>query len=258
MTSMKNKKIFESWSKIEPDETAQTRMFDSILARTNVEESEKVKVFSMNKPMFNRKRIAPIAAFFVLIVAIAWVFGNNVGWFDGKTLTADLGNDNTLSFYKGGSVGEAAFAWHTDWGDAINREFREEENHVLFGVLPVIGSATFRSSDNAFMHFEGDTGNTKIILSANGHPVTDTVVIGDEDISEINGIPVTAGYFVTDTNSKGVKTIIYFASFEANSTTVYMELAGDESDSDALRTEIGNLIDTVTQNPPDAAAITAQ
>lgn len=212
----------------------------------------------MNKTMFNRKWLAPIGAFFVLVVVFAWVFGNNVGWFDGKTLTADLGSGNTLSFYKGGSVGEAAFHWDTDWGDTINREFTADENHILFGALPVIGSATFRSSDNALMHFEGDTGNTKIILSANGHPVTDTVVIGNEDVSEINGIPVTAGYFVTDANSKGIKTIIYFASFDANSTTVYMELAGDESDSDALRTEIGNLIDTLTQNPPDAAAITAQ
>lgn len=258
MTSMKNKKIFESWSKIEPDETAQVRMFDSILARAHIGQSEKEEVFSMNKTMFNRKWLAPIGAFFVLVVVFAWVFGNNVGWFDGKTLTADLGSGNTLSFYKGGSVGEAAFAWDTDWGDAINREFTADENHILFGALPVIGSATFRSSDNALMHFEGDTGNTKIILSANGHPVTDTVVIGNEDVSEINGIPVAAGYFVTDANSKGIKTIIYFASFDANSTTVYMELAGDESDSDALRTEIGNLIDTLTQNPPDVAEITAQ
>jgi len=255
---MKNKRIFESWSKIEPDETAQTRMFDAILARTYVEESGKVKMFSMSKPMFNRNQMAPIASFFLLVVVFAWVFGNNVGWFDGKTLTADLGSGNTLSFYKGGNEGKAAFAWDADWGEAINREFTADEKHVLFGALQVTGSAIFRSSDNALMHFEGDTGNTKIILSSNGHPVTDTVVIGNEYVSEINGIPVTAGYFVTDASSKGVKTMIYFASFDASSTMVYIELAGDESDSDALRAEIGNLIDTLTQNPPDAAAITAQ
>ncbi len=253
---MKNKNIFDSWSKIEPDETAEARMLDSILAHAHTGQSEKDRMFSMNKTLVSWRWLAPIAACFVLVVVLVGLFGNNVGWFSGKTLTADLGNGNTLSFYKGSSVGEANFAWDADWGDAINREFTEDESYVLFGTLPVTGSATFRTTDKALMFFEGATGNAKIILSANGHPVTDNVVVGNEDTSEINGIPVTAGYFLTDANSKGIKTIFYFAFFDANGTTVYVKLAGDESDSDTLRTEIGNLIDTLTQNPPDAAAVT--
>jgi len=109
------------------------------------------------------------------------------------------------------------------------------------------------------MHYEGKTtDDIHVILSANRHPITDTSVSGNEEVSEINGISVTAGYFVTDTNSKGIKTIIYLASFGANGAIVYLEHSGYESNSEALRSEISNLINTLTQNPPDTSLITAK
>jgi hypothetical protein len=39
---------------------------------------------------------------------------------------------------------------------------------------------------------------------------------------------------------------------------VYLEHGGTESNSETLRTEISNLIDTLTQNPPNTASVTAQ
>lgn len=256
---MKNKRIVDSWNKIEPDATAEARMLDSILAHTHSGEAEEGKVITMNK-VFNWKRLAPIAACLVLVIALLGVFGNNAGWFGGKTLVADLGNGNTLSFYKFNAVGgEASFAWDNDWGEQISRDLTDDEKNMLFGNIEFsYGGTTFRSIDGAFMHYEGKTtDDIHIILSANGHPVTDTPVNGNEEVSEINGIQVTAGYFVTDANSKGIKTIIYFAFFEANGTTVYVELAGDEADSEALRVEIGNLINVLTLNPPDTSELKA-
>lgn len=73
---MKNKRIVDSWNKIEPDATAEARMLDSILAHTHSGEVEEGKVITMNK-VFNWKRLAPIAACLALAVAITIPFLNN-------------------------------------------------------------------------------------------------------------------------------------------------------------------------------------
>jgi hypothetical protein len=203
-----------------------------------------------------------VAACLVLVAALVGVFGSNAGWFGGKVYPVDLGGSGTLDFPKADGIGAGSFAWDIDWGDIIERNLTDGEREALFGDLPVADDAfaIFRSTDGAFMHFEGRLGgaldNTKIILAANGHAVTDTIIVGNERRSEINGIPVTAGYFVTDTNSRGIRNIIYFASFDANGTSVLVELGGVEADNDALRTEMSDIIDQLTLNPPDSSKIT--
>ena len=246
---MKNKRIVDSWNKIEPDSAAETRMLNAILARNHSGQSEKEKVSTMTK-IFNWKRLAPIAACFVLVFALVAVIGNNAGWFGGKTLVADLGGGNTLSFYKSGAVGgEAKFVWDVDWGDAIRRNFTPDERETLFGGLGVTDDpATFRSTDGAFMHFEGKIGNTRIFLSANGHPLTDTPAGGNEEISEIGGVPVIAGYFITKANSQGIKNILYFASFALGDISVYVEIGGEEKNSETLCNEITSVIGQLIQN----------
>ncbi|HBT63707.1 hypothetical protein QBE55_12235 [Eubacteriales bacterium mix99] len=252
---MKNRRIIDSWNKIEPDSTADERMLSAILARNHSGKSERKKVYHMNKTL---KRLAPIAACFVVVVAIVGVFGNNAGWFGGKTLVSDLGDSGTLNFYKADSVGGAAsFSWNADWGDHIDRDLTADKSKVLFGELNATGYATFRSTDNALVHFEGKTGETKIILSATDTPVTDTVVKGNEEVSEINGIPVKAGYFVTDANSKDIKNIICFADFDVPGATIYVERGGAESDSEVLCDEIGGVVEQLTKSPPDITQITA-
>lgn len=73
---MKNKRIVDSWNKIEPDATAEARMLDSILAHNHSSEAEGGKVITMNK-VFNWKRLVPIAACLALAVAIIIPFINN-------------------------------------------------------------------------------------------------------------------------------------------------------------------------------------
>lgn len=263
---MKNRRIVDSWNKIAPDGAADERMLAAILARNHSEhgKTERGRIYPMSK-VLNRKRLAPIAACFVAVIVLVGVFGNNAGWFGGKSYTVDLGGGGILSFNRT-NVGAAAFdlGWDEDWGELIDRELSESERASLFGDLPVAGgNATFRSVDNAFMHFEGEVGeagDAKVILAANGHPVSDTIVDveGNAEVSEINGIPVTAGYFVTDANSKGVKDIIFVASFDIDGTTVHVEVGGAEADGDALRAKIGDVIDQLTANPPDVSAVTAE
>jgi hypothetical protein len=259
---MKNKRIIDSWNKIEPDSAADERILSAIIARNHAGQSERGTVNPMNKTRY-WKRLAPIAACFVAVIALVAVVGGNSGWFGSKTLVADI-DGGTLAFYKG-STGEGSYAWDADWGDHIDRSLTADESRTLFGELSVTGNATFRSTDTALMHFEGKAGDATIILAANGHATTDEIIKSNEENPEtndipvrINGIPVTAGYFVTDANSKGIKNIIYFATFDVDGTTVYVELGGVESGSDALRTEIGAIIDHLTKNPPDSAAVTAE
>jgi nitrate reductase NapE component len=254
---MRNKRIVDSWNKIEPDSAADARMLDAIIARNHAGQSEKNKVSTMNKTL-DWKRLAPIAACLVLVVALVGVFGNNAGWFGSKTYTAELGESGTLNFYKNNKIpGEADFAWDENWGEAITRELTAEGNEVLFNNRAFEGFMSFRSTDGAFMHLEARSGNAQINLSANGHAVTDAF-IDTSEISNINDVPVSAGYWVSDANSKGIRTIVYAASFEHNGVAVYIEVAGNESDSDAFRSEMGGLVEQLTNTPPDVTAISAE
>ena len=73
---MKNKRIVDSWNKIEPNAAAEARMLESILARNHSGEALEGKVIEMNK-VFKWKRLAPIAACLVLAIAISIPFLNN-------------------------------------------------------------------------------------------------------------------------------------------------------------------------------------
>jgi hypothetical protein len=184
--------------------------------------------------------------------------GNNAGWFGSKTYTADLGGSGTLNFYRNSNIpGEASFAWDVDWGESITRELTAEDNEVLFNNRAFEGFIIFRSTDGAFMHLEARNGNAKINLSANGHAVTDAF-IDTSEISNINDVPVSAGYWVFDANSKGIRTIIYAASFEHNGVAVYLEVGGDESGSESYLAEIGEFVEQLTKTPPDVTAVSAE
>jgi len=249
---MKNKRIIDSWNKIEPDSAADVRMLDAILARNRLGRFEKRKVFTMNKA-FNWKRLAPVAACLVMIIAVTAIFGNNAGWFGSKVYTAEL-NGGTLSFYKSGSLGAEN---KLDFGvDVTSRDLTAEENNTLFGDLGVTSHGVFSESDKMLLHVEGRAGNAKVILAAHGTPVSDAVIETNRNTSEVNGIQVSAGYFITHANSQGIKTIIYLASFDMNGVQIYVECGGSQDMSEEWKSEIAYVIDTLIQNgTPNLSAI---
>lgn len=253
---MKNKRIIDAWNKIEPDVAATERMLVAILAHNNSSRSEKGKSY----PLYGapgRKRVIPVAVCLAAVFVLVAVFGNSAGWFGDRVYTADLGNAGILNFHKT-DIGVGSM----DFGvDVISRELTADENRILFGELPVTSYAMFNATDKALLHVDGDikgkTGVAKVILAAPGVPVTDTIIDTEIEVSDINGVPVSAGYFVTDANSRGVKNIIYLASFDRGGVSVYVALGGEESESEALRSEIATIIDSLTQNSvPDLSAIT--
>ena len=51
-----------------------------------------------------------------------------------------------------------------------------------------------------------------------------------------------AGYFVTKSNSQGIKTVIYYATFDMGENTIYVEYSGVENESETVK---NNLVDTI-------------
>jgi hypothetical protein len=75
---MKNERIIDSWNKIESDSAADERMLNAILAHNHSGKTKKEKMYAMNRTL-NWKRLTPIAACLVLVIAIAISFQNNGG-----------------------------------------------------------------------------------------------------------------------------------------------------------------------------------
>ena len=69
-------------------------------------------------------------------------------------------------------------------------------------------------------------------------------------ISEVNGIPVSAGYWITDKNSNGERNIIFLASYEQDGVNVYAESYGrfGEGEEDKVMADLASVINTLTQN----------
>lgn len=246
---MKNETIVNSWDKIEPNPASEARMLASILARNPSKQSEK-------GGLLGRRRAVLITISLLLLVSFVGLLGSNAGWFGAKIYTADLGDGNTLVFYRTPS-NEASFAWDIDWGSALS--VTVDESAALFGDLPVSGDAIFRSVDGAFLHFEGRAGDVKLSFSASGFPVTDTPIEGNESASLIDGVPVSAGYFLTDANSQGLRNLLLFATFSANDMTFLVEHGGAEADGEALRDElalvVGQLVRNTANGMPNMSAI---
>ena len=242
---MINKHIFFNlYNKIEPDSAADERMLTAILNRNYEAKTKKEGVNIMNKS-FNWKRLAPIIACLVLALVLTGVIGNNANWFS-TVYTEELDNGATLNFYKFDAPSSGSIAYDYD---VTSRYLTQEESLNLFGDLTDVSVyATFNTIDNSLVHVEGKIGETKVILAAPGLAMSDVIIEVDRKVSTINGVSVSAGYFITKPNSKGIKNIIYLASFKLGETSVYLEIAGVESESDNLRNTISNVMMQLIDN----------
>ena len=70
----------------------------------------------------------------------------------------------------------------------------------------------------------------------------DTIIDGNTITSSVDGVDINAGYFVTKSNSQGVKTVIYYATFDMGENTIYVEYSGVENESETVK---NNLADTI-------------
>ena len=127
-------------------------------------------------------------------------------------------------------------------------------------VTPYTGQGVafmFKADEKKLMHVEASGDGAKIIVAAPGMPVTDVIIDTNRKASVINGIHVSAGYFITDANSKGIRNIIYVASFKIDGVSVEVQTGGELSGNEKFRAEIAHIVDTMTKTgAPDLSKIT--
>lgn len=101
---------------------------------------------------------------------------------------------------------------------------------------------TFHGETGELIRLEGKIGDAKVIYAQDEFPVSDVKIEGNESISTVCGVSVTTGYFVTNQNSKGEQSIIFYADFKTGSINVYVELAGDRNEAETVSGKIAGLI----------------
>lgn len=240
----------------------------------SAERSVKLPAQIRKTTSFRFKRIAPLAACLVVVIAATVIFGSNAGWFAGRVYTAHSG-DGTLSFHKRtGGIGSASYAY-AEGIDCTTRELTNEETSMLFGnafgthnldTWAVFSLGDKWGPDGTLIHVsaraldnEGNYhGGLQIIMAQVNNSIVESMMIDTpRNASEINGIQVYAGYFITNENSRGERNIIYSAMYEAGGDKVYVQNGGSIEDSEELRLEIAHTVDVLTQNgAPKLVSIT--
>ncbi len=187
-------------------------------------------------------------------MAVAAVLGIGLfqsGLFGNKRDIAALDNGNKIIFIKS----ETAVGSSIDIDGIITtRQLTEEEIAALFPDLSVTAHAVFMTDDmeagntQRLIGFEGNIGNIKMVVSTSDIQLLDTVIAGKEESAEIDGINITAGYFLTDPNSKGEQNAIYYAAFELGSCKMYLENSGTKEDSEATKNQLAEVIQKLIEN----------
>lgn len=193
-----------------------------------------------------KKRVRPlwlkwgtVAACFVLILAIA------IGLiYHNQSYTVSLSNGSEITFTKN-TQNVASF----DIALVGIRALSEAESGAIFGNMVVDAYVGFSEKDNGFIYLEGTIDGFKIIVTRSDVSRC-TIVEGIEATTKVNEVMVSAGYFLTGSNSKDNRTAIVYISFEAGDYTVYLETTGNESEKndlcDALAEEALKLIETAS------------
>lgn len=183
----------------------------------------------------NRKFWAAIAACFAL-AAVIGVFASGLFGQEPDTFTLESGE--TITFAESSTL-----ASEFDL-DVTVRKMTDAELRQLFAGLPVTANAYFHPDSGEPLGLEGRIGDVKLIVSAAGTNLLDTVVAGSEYASAVAGVPVNAGYFITAARN----TIIYYASFTLGENTVYVEFSGALESRDAVKAELAGTVLTLIEN----------
>lgn len=252
MISMKNDRIIASWDKIEPSDSANERMLTAILERNRSVRNGKDKVNYMSK---TKKTQIPVVACLAILIAVTGIIGGNLGWFGSKGYTARLANGDSIA-YCNGSTGETSFEVEYP---ISSRELTDTELNAVFPASTESRSAvgTFRDETGDLLRIEGKIGDASVIYAQDGFPVNDVVIEGNETTSSVAGVPVTAGYYITNPNSRGEQLAVFFGSFKIGNTNAYVECFGDKDKADEVSQTTAELIfQIIEKGEPDFSAVT--
>jgi hypothetical protein len=176
--------------------------------------------------------------------------GNNPSVLEPSTITPtpDSSSKYTLYFNKADSQSAADIAIRGHFW----QELTDEELKAIFPRLIethiVTATANFQSDESRASLFNIDAqavssaGLKTYIQLAPGEVVLDYGFDAETKASDVFGTAVTAGYFETKPNSKGLRNVIYFATFKLSDVAYYVELAGTEAEKEVVKNEISEII----------------
>lgn len=222
-----------------------SKLYNSI---TNVDNQFIEEVQTKKKKKNGWLKWAAMAACFAVVALSIGLFRG--GLFDANTDTANLDNGSKIVFVKSDNVG-GSLALDVN---VTKKPLTEDEISALFSDLSITANAIFLNNDidadgsQKVIGFEGQIGNVKIVISTSDVQLLDTVIVGTEESSEINGITITAGYFVTNPNSKGEQNAIYYATFKIGGCEVYLENGGTKDDSETTKNQLAEVIQKLIEN----------
>jgi hypothetical protein len=212
------------------------------------------------RPVMARRYAAAFACLAVVLIGIYAIpqLMNNVTPMPGETPSvsqpskdapvSDASGKYTLYFNKADSqaTDKIAIPGHF-W-----QELTDEELKAVFPSLTethnITATANFQSDECGASLFDIDahavsaSGLKTYIQLAPGNVVLDYGFDVETKTSDVLGTAVTAGYFETKPNSKGLRNVIYFASFKLSGLGYYAELGGAEAEKETLKEEFTMLI----------------
>ena len=184
-----------------------------------------------NKKKSKFVMIGAAAAAFVLILSAVTV---SVGSKPKFTFTAPQGE--VVTFRQSKIIND--FNQKSADIDADFRVLDNEESDVV-GIDLTDSCAFFSKDTGDVLYLEGRYNDSHIYISSGDADYRDAIIETDNDtVCEIGGTDVLTGLFVTDANSKGIKTAIFYAEFTVNGNTVYIERAGDYENAETVGSEL--------------------
>ena len=215
-----------------------------------IEEADTVYSYGRSR---NIKRILCAAAAVIVVTVIAAVLFQNGLILGGGNETVVLQNGEKLVFAQSDGLKENS---SSDKNVLIKNLSPEDCGRILNG-LPFVGTASFSADGNhEILGIDGKIDDVKISAWRTDEDFRDTVIVGRETVSTVEGISVTAGYFESMPNSRGDVTVIYYASFKMGETSFYLENAGDKKDGESIREKLAEaLSEIIEKGEPDFSAV---
>lgn len=247
---MKNDMIIASWDRILPDDAANERMRSNIM-----EYYKKNGTASAAKTV---KKLLPLAACFALVIAAAAFLGIRNDWFGAKSYTVTLESGESFVYGRTKAIGEACYAYEYE---VTNRQLTQDELRELLPTVEASAEnglpyASFKAETGEMERIELIADDIHVHLARKGLPLTDIIISGNESTAEINGVTVKTGYSKANPNRPESKRLVFFSEFTIDETSVYLELAGAERDSEQLTKKLSEtVLAMINGGAPDINAV---
>lgn len=113
--------------------------------------------------------------------------------------------------------------------------------YQIDGIVNYSHTVEFTSLFSVNTNFNANGKDVKITIAPN-EVIKCYLIEGKPVISEIEGVEIEAGIYITDKNSKGEQNYIYYADFKIDDVAYYVEYSGKETDKEFFTNIIADIV----------------